>query len=50
MDIDALAGVTPFAAELRYDPDFWPDRETAVEAIALAGELRSQIETLVPKR
>ena len=48
VDIDDLAGITPFAVELRYDPDFWPDRETAVDAIAKARVLRAQAEGLIP--
>ena len=47
VDINDLAGITPFAVELRYDPDFWPDRVTAAEAIATA--LRSRVIALVPE-
>jgi len=36
VDLDALSEITPFAVELRYDPAFWPDRETASEAVAAA--------------
>ena len=49
VNIDELAGITPFAVELRYDPDFWPDRETAVEAIATARVLCSQVAGLIPE-
>jgi len=50
VDIDRLASITPFAVELRYDPDFWPDRQTAADAIATARELRSRVDDLVPAR
>ena len=42
LDIDGLAEITPFAVELRYDPGFWPDRETAAEAFATARKVRSR--------
>ncbi|MCK9461786.1 MAG: HEPN domain-containing protein [Proteobacteria bacterium] len=29
---DAVLPLTPYAVELRYDADFWPDRETADDA------------------
>lgn len=31
-----LSELTPFAVESRYDVEFWPDRETARRAVALA--------------
>jgi hypothetical protein len=32
----AVESLTPYAVELRYDADFWPDRETAEDARARA--------------
>jgi len=48
LDLDALAEITPFAVELRYDPDFWPDRDTAVEAVASARTVRSAVAAVLP--
>ncbi|NKB72481.1 MAG: HEPN domain-containing protein [Candidatus Latescibacteria bacterium] len=31
-----LAELTPYAVQLRYDFEFWPDRDTAEQALALA--------------
>jgi HEPN domain-containing protein len=31
-----VAELTPFAVELRYDMEFWPEREVAEEAVVLA--------------
>ncbi len=47
-DPDELAEITPFAVELRYDPEFWPDRETAAAAVAAAVELRAEAEKALP--
>ncbi len=40
-----LAGtqLTPYAVELRYEFDFWPERETAAEAIVTAEALRAVV-------
>ena len=48
LDIDGLAEITPFAVELRYDPGFWPDRETAAEAFATARKVRSRAASVLP--
>lgn len=47
-DVDALAAITPFAVELRYDPDFWPERAAAEGALAAAEAIRSQVGGLLP--
>ena len=39
LDAEKLSALTPFAVELRYAPDFWPDRETAPDALAAAEEV-----------
>ena len=47
LDEDGLSEITPFAVQLRYDPEFWPDRETASHALDVAEEtLRGVIENL----
>ena len=43
LDVDELADITPFAVELRYDPDFWPDHQTAAGALAAARLVRAQV-------
>jgi HEPN domain-containing protein len=48
LDVDGLAEITPFAVEPRYDPDFWPDRDTAAEALATARFVRSQAASVLP--
>ena len=49
LDAEKLSPMTAFAVELRYDPGFWPDRETAADALAVAEEvLRRVIENLPP--
>jgi HEPN domain-containing protein len=49
LDADELAEITPFAVELRYDPDFWPDLETAKKAFSAAQRLREQIVAALPE-
>jgi len=49
VDADELAEITPFAVELRYDPDFWPDLDTAKAALSATQRVRSQIVTLLPE-
>ncbi len=40
VDEQALADLMPFAVEARYDLGFFPDRETAANALALAEQVR----------
>ena len=49
LDADELAEITPFAVELRNDPDFWPDLETATAALSAAEHVRSQIVAALPE-
>lgn len=49
LDADELAEITPFAVELRYDPDFWPDLETATKALSAARRLRVRIVAALPE-
>ena len=48
LDVEELSKITPFAVELRYDAEFWPDRETAVEAIAAAERVRARVLATLP--
>ena len=43
-----LAGLTGYAVELRYDTDFWPTRETAAEAFAVAERVRAIVLSRIP--
>jgi HEPN domain-containing protein len=49
LDADELAEITPYAVELRYDPDFWPDLETAREALSAARRIRAQALAALPE-
>ncbi|PMP82025.1 MAG: DNA-binding protein [Roseiflexus castenholzii] len=42
-----LTQLTPYAVQMRYDPDFWPDLATLQEAIALAEWVRIIVLSLV---
>ena len=44
----SLAEITPYAVELRYDFDFWPDENVAGEAVAVAEQVRDAVLALVP--
>lgn len=45
LDLTELSG---YAVELRYDADFWPERDTASEAVGLAEQVRTMIVRTVP--
>lgn len=45
LDLTELSG---YAVELRYDADFWPERDTASEAVALAEQVRAMIARILP--
>ena len=47
-DVD-LAELTLYAVQLRYDFEFWPDQETAEEALHIAERVRVAILSAVPK-
>ncbi len=42
-----LSGLTPFAVESRYDHEFWPERDEADSAVALAGCVCAAARTIV---
>ena len=44
-----LAELTPYAVELRYDFEFWPDRETAEQAVNIAERVRVAVLAIVPQ-
>jgi len=43
-----LAELTPYAVEMRYDLEFWPDRATARTAMEVALKVRGAVLVLVP--
>jgi HEPN domain-containing protein len=43
-----LAEITPYAVELRYDFEFWPDRETAEQAVQMADDVRQAALASIP--
>lgn len=45
LDLVTLSG---YAVEMRYDFEFWPDRETAREALDLAKSVREAVLSAVP--
>jgi HEPN domain-containing protein len=44
-----LSQLSSYAVEIRYDFEFWPDQQTARDAIALASEVRRLVLGVVPK-
>ena len=45
-----LVEMTAYGVELRYDFEFWPDRETAVEAIERAEQVKAIVLASVPEQ
>ncbi|MGD0010115.1 MAG: hypothetical protein ABSE93_16410 [Terriglobia bacterium] len=41
--------LSSYAVEVRYDFEFWPDRQTTQEAIGLASEVRRLLLGTVPQ-
>ena len=37
--MEQVSALTPYAVDIRYDFEFWPDRETAKEALESAGQV-----------
>jgi HEPN domain-containing protein len=48
LDRAELASLTPFAVQLRYDQDFWPDPDTVREALAVVDRVRAAVLALLP--
>jgi HEPN domain-containing protein len=44
-----LAELSSYAVEVRYDFEFWPDHQTAQEALELAREVRKRVLAVVPE-
>ena len=44
-----LAELTPYAVQLRYDFEFWPDRETTEQAVHIAECVRVAVLASVPQ-
>ncbi len=47
-DVD-VSELTPYAVELRYDAEFWPNEATAEEALATAQHVRNVVLMLLPE-
>jgi HEPN domain-containing protein len=43
VDNEILSELMPYAVETRYDLDFFPDKETAAEAVALAEQVQFKV-------
>jgi hypothetical protein len=43
-----LTELTPYAVQLRYDFDFWPDQETTRMSVELAERVRVIVLSLIP--
>lgn len=43
-----LASLTPYAVELRYDFEFWPDHATGTEALEVVDQLRAAVIVVLP--
>ena len=48
LDRMELANLTPYAVQLRYDADFWPDQATAQQALAVVNRVRSAVLGVLP--
>jgi HEPN domain-containing protein len=50
LDVDRteLSSLTPYAVQLRYDADFWPDQATGQQALEVANHARAAIQAFLP--
>lgn len=48
VNVDSLAELMPYAVESRYDLEFFPDQETASEALDLSRQVRSHVLSAIP--
>jgi HEPN domain-containing protein len=48
LDRMELSLLTPYAVQLRYDIDFWPDQATAEEALATVDRVRAAVLSVLP--
>ena len=49
LDGTELSLLTPYAVQLRYDADFWPDQGTARQALDVANRVRAAVLTVLPR-
>ena len=50
MELEELGeSLTPYAVSLRYDQDFWPDKQTVEEAVEAAEKMRSSVVERLPE-
>ncbi|MSS73144.1 MAG: HEPN domain-containing protein [Candidatus Latescibacteria bacterium] len=45
-----LTELTPYAVQLRYDFEFWPDPETAEKALNMAEQVRAAVLSVIPQK
>jgi hypothetical protein len=43
-----LSALTPYAVQLRYDMEFWPDQATAQKASAMVDRVRAAVLAVLP--
>ncbi len=48
VDTMELATLTPYAVQLRYDAEFWPDQTTAQQAFEIADRIRAAVLRQLP--
>ena len=48
LDRSELSVLTPYAVELRYDRDFWPDQGEAQRALAMVHRVRASMLAVLP--
>ena len=46
--LEAAQELTPYAVELRYDEEFWPDHDTALTALQAAERIRAFVVARLP--
>ena len=48
LDRTELSVLTPYAVQLRYNPDFWPDQAQAQQALATVDRVRTAVLSVLP--
>ncbi len=48
LDRDELSVLTPYAVELRYDTEFWPDRAMVQQALETVDRVRTAVLSVLP--
>ena len=49
LNVQDLVELTPYAVQLRYDFEFWPERDVADEALEIARRVRTIVLAAVPE-